>query len=93
VKYRRKPVEVYQEPHRHGSNCDRTCACKGVGAVTAPLADDDLGTCDWGGCDRDAVAVRIDRDTAHGQFDAEVWLPVCSWHAGWDDYETGGGTR
>jgi len=32
------------------------------------------GTCDWGGCDEVAVALRFDR-YGHG------WLPVCERHS------------
>lgn len=78
----------YAEPHRHGSNCDKTCACAGVGAETAPLSDDDIPTCDWGGCNRDAVATRRDRGELDLITGEDQWLSVCSWHAGWDDAET-----
>lgn len=37
------------------------------------LDDDDSGTCDWGGCDDEAVLAR--HDPAVG------WLPVCGHHA------------
>ena len=32
------------------------------------------GTCDWGGCDNDALLARFDSEKG--------WLPVCQWHAG-----------
>jgi translation initiation factor RLI1 len=83
----------YAEPHRHGLDCDKVCSCDGIGAQVAPLGDDDLQECDWGNCSRPAVATRLDRDASTYAFDGltvvldeEVWLSVCSWHAGWDDY-------
>lgn len=39
-----------------------------------PLSEDSGGTCDWGSCDDEAVALR-DSDE-HG------WLPVCTRHTG-----------
>lgn len=74
----------YPEPHRHGFDCDGTCACAGIGAETEPLAEGDLLECDWGGCNRPSVAMRNDGPDAFGQ---DNWLSVCSWHAGWDDDE------
>lgn len=71
----------YGEPHRHGNACDQTCSCAGVGAVTAPLGDDDLSVCDWGFCDEEAVALRLDQHSASD----DDWLSVCAWHAGWLD--------
>jgi hypothetical protein len=73
---------VYAEPHRHGFACDTSCACAGVGAETAPLQTDSP-ECDWGACDRPSVAERRTRAPLF----VREWLPVCSWHAGWDDYE------
>lgn len=70
----------YPEPHRHGPACDGTCVCRGVGAETAPLPAGHQISCDWGGCDRPSVALRLWRQAGH-------WLPVCSWHAGWDDFQ------
>jgi hypothetical protein len=32
------------------------------------------GTCDWGGCDNNALLARFDPEKG--------WLPVCQWHAG-----------
>ncbi|MGH3503882.1 MAG: hypothetical protein ACRDQA_23750 [Nocardioidaceae bacterium] len=69
---------AYPEPHRHGFSCDRMCECDGIGAETEPLQDDDIDECDWGWCVRPSVARRR-------WIGAELWLPVCSWHAGWDD--------
>ena len=69
----------YPEPHRHGFACDNPCPCAGRGPQTVPLPDDASATCDWGRCDRPSVAGRIAKD--------DLVLPVCSWHAGWDDYE------
>ena len=68
----------YPEPHRHGLECDEACACKGIGAETSPITEYDVQSCDWGGCNRWAVALRRNGNTD---------LPVCSWHAGWDDEE------
>ena len=79
----------YLEPHRHGFACDTECACRGIGAVTSPLGDDDLAECDWGYCNRPSVALRLEVDITGTE--AESWLAVCSWHAGWDDYENEGG--
>lgn len=78
----------YREPHRHGFACEKTCACEGVGAETEPLGEDDLATCDWGHCDRESAAMRRcvgEPDPLTGE---DQWLAVCSWHAGWDDYES-----
>jgi hypothetical protein len=69
----------YQEPHRHGFACDRVCSCDGVGAETRPLSPGALRFCDWGGgCNRPTVAERLERV-------GDRWLPVCSWHGGWDE--------
>lgn len=42
-------------------------------------------SCDWGACDREAVAER--RSLVAKEHGFDVWVSVCSWHAGWDDYE------
>ena len=42
------------------------------------LTNDDLQSCDWGFCDREAVAVRLDVDNP-SPFD--VWLSVCEVHS------------
>lgn len=52
---------------------------------TEPLHDGAPGTCDWGYCDRESVAMRRHRSDALAEWIGE-WLPVCSWHAGWDDH-------
>lgn len=90
----------YREPHRHGLDCGKLCACAGVGAETAPLTEGDLATCDWGYCNRPAVALRLDRDASTYAVDGpivvldhEVWLSVCAWHAGWLDTEAEAGDR
>lgn len=75
----------YPEPHRHGFDCDDNCECAGIGAITAPLSDDDLQECDWGYCNRPAAALRLERP--YDPSDDEVWVSVCSWHAGFDDYQ------
>lgn len=76
----------YQEPHRHGPSCDATCVCEGFGPETRSLQEGSVTSCDWGACDREAVAERRSRVAKEHGFDS-VWLSVCSWHAGWDDYE------
>ncbi len=65
--------------HRHGPECDRECACRGIGAVTEPLREGDLAECDWGHCSRESVAMRMGDDESE-------WLAVCAWHAGWEDH-------
>src|SRR5882724_546932 len=42
--------------------------------TTRPLIEDS-GSCDWGGCDNEAVAERYATDLA-------MWLPVCQGHLG-----------
>lgn len=75
----------YQEPHRHGFACDKKCECIGIGPTPRPMTPDTVFTCDWGDCERETVAERLDDDPRHHG----GWLAVCSWHAGWDDYEHG----
>lgn len=77
----------YAESHRHGFDCDKSCECAGVGAVTQPTDEYSLPTCDWGHCNRVTVAERLEVDITSTDND-EVWLSVCSWHAGWDDAES-----
>lgn len=74
---------AYAEPHRHGFGCDKTCSCAGVGAVTQPSDEFSVPTCDWGYCNRETVAERLEDVSG----DEEVWLSVCAWHAGWLDHE------
>lgn len=50
--------------------------------------EDDGGTCDWGHCDRAAVAVR--RDFTHGDPRYVSMLPVCELHRGIDWVVVGG---
>ena len=57
----------------------KACACRGIGAVTESLGEDNLAECDWGHCSRESVATRMDDDEGG-------WLAVCAWHAGWEDY-------
>jgi hypothetical protein len=68
---------TYPEPHRHGFDCDATCACEGIGPETVPL-ESVTANCGWGDCGRDTVAMRYTRTT-------RLKVYVCSWHAGWDD--------
>ena len=42
-------------------------------AILVELAATIPGTCDWGGCDNNALLARHDP--------AKGWLPVCQWHA------------
>lgn len=77
----------YAEPHRHGFACGPECECEGIGPETEPLGEGDLQECDWGYCSREAVALRRCQCGQPMFADDEVWLSVCSWHAGWDDYE------
>lgn len=37
------------------------------------ISDDDRGECDWGYCNRPAVAMRLDPEVGD-------WLSVCAWH-------------
>lgn len=85
----------YPEPHRHGFDCSPTCECEGIGAITSPLGEGDLQTCDWGYCNREAVALRVENGTVAAiPDDAESWLSVCAWHAGWlDSRPTEGATN
>lgn len=75
----------YAEPHRHGLGCDKACACAGIGAITRPHDEYSVPTCDWGFCNRETVAERLESDLANV---VREWLSVCSWHAGWDDTES-----
>lgn len=52
------------------------------------LSDDDLGTCDWGHCNRAAIAVR--RDFSHEDLGYVSMLPVCAAHRGIDWVIVGG---
>lgn len=72
-------------PHRHGTECVASCVCHGRAPETRSLQEGCEPTCDWGACDRDAVAERRSQVAKEHGFD--VWVSVCSWHAGWDDYE------
>ena len=78
---------TYAEPHRHGFDCLPFCECEGIGPITEPLGEEDLQECDWGFCNRPAAARRLDDGTVDALGDAEVWLSVCRWHAGWLDHE------
>lgn len=74
----------YQEPHRHGFSCDKSCECEGIGAETGPIRDDAPLTCDWGGCDRPTVAMRLMLHPP--RYSDDLSLSVCGWHAGWEDF-------
>lgn len=48
------------------------------------LEPGDLQTCDWGCCDRQAVAVRLDVERSSPW---DVWVSVCGMHSRIDDYK------
>ena len=49
-------------------------AARAPEGLLVDLAASIPGTCDWGGCDNNALLARHDEKRG--------WLPVCQWHAG-----------